>query len=240
VENPEHSSPPPTAPEAPPMLAYSTSAAPEETALRSVDLLAIALKLLGVYEIVQGLPALAYVPAFFVSGRTGLSASEALSWLLPSSFPLALGVILLVGARWIAIRLLGGMRDRERTLRPPGKRLQAIAFSVAGVLLVADGGIELIRVLARTYLGEDQDVSVSYVIEDGQMIVPAILPGSAQIIAGVFLFFGANALAAFWHRIRTQPNPISGGRSEGGNEPAAVAADVTSADAARPSARRSG
>ena len=222
--------PPPT-----PTLGYSTSAAPEETALRSVDLFTIALQLLGIYQLIQGLPSLTYVPIFLLGGRSGVGVQEALSWLLPTAVSLAIGVVLLAGARWIATRLLGAARDRERGLRPPGKRLQAVAFAVAGVLVFIDGAIEVIRELARVYFSGVEEISGPDVVQDTGIDLGSLLPGAAQLVIGMCLFFGAKALAAFWHRIRTQPNPIAGDDRGGGQD-----VDVRSAGAAAPSARRSG
>jgi hypothetical protein len=68
--------------------------------------------------------------------------------------------------------------------------LQAAAFAVIGVVLVARG---LADVLGRLVM------AISY---SGPISVSWFAPGVAQVIVGLTLFLGARGLVTVWHSIR--------------------------------------
>jgi hypothetical protein len=116
-------------------------------------------------------------------------------------------VLLLVFARWLSLLLFGRLGERRMRLGPPGRRLQAVAFAVAGVVFFVDGVAEAVQaVVNHLYNAGEIDIDAEY----GRWDHLADSGGSAavQIVAGLWLFFGSKALARLWHRLRTEPNPL--------------------------------
>lgn len=156
-----------------------------------LDVAVIALRLIGIYILVQA----ALLAAMLIPGVVGVfSLSTVLEELV---FPLVLiagvagvGVCLLVFSEWIGRRILP--RDGGGPAEGASDSLtwQAIAFAVLGVYLVAES---MPGIVANTVYGFN---------ESGIMGAQR-LSDLVQIVVGVVLFFQARGLAGLWHKLRT-------------------------------------
>lgn len=198
---------------------------PAET-VRAIDLLVVALKVLGVYECLQGVPLIALVPIVLMRGNQlpgGLD--DMWMYALPSAIPLACGVVLIGGARWIATRLLGTSPGRPYTLGAPGQQLQAAAFSVVGVTIFVIGTVQLVPLIVA---GDISTGSVSLSSNTG------VMGALVQMLAGAILFFRSKGIASLWHKFQ-RPHPLREDEVSG-----LEGSPTTSSDAAPPSGSRSG
>jgi hypothetical protein len=155
-----------------------------------LDLAIVALRLMAIYLLIRGLE---YIPLLSIFLMTGASpqAYEAVFLLMPGGIYIASGTLLMIFAP------LGGRlllpRARSTQNRPTGSDLQAIAFSVVGVVLVtrAVGGITLI------YVG-GQGARQIYGTEGWF----AYLGPAIQLAIGIALFLGGRGLSRFWQKLR--------------------------------------
>ena len=165
-------------------------------AMNSRNAAEIALGVAGVWLIVSRLPDLGLSLVFSPRQPDG-----SFSWLLLVS----VGFVILCGLGLVLLRhriasWLVPMPQPDLTVSVAG--LQAVAFSVVGVFLLAEG---LSGFLAQL------TVSVSDVWKSSveQFAVPL-----AQAAVGLALFLGARRLATIWQSLRTAGRP-SGDRDEG-------------------------
>jgi hypothetical protein len=193
---------------------YSTPARDRRAPTPMGGVAVVAVKLFGLYCLVQGLPLAYLIPADAYAMFRGpdFGIWEIAFNLMHPVVYIAAGVFLIYRADWVATRVLGfePMSEadpaRERQRGPgPGRTLQAIAFSVVGLWLVVAGLAEVVRllVLARynaRYTGDD---AIKTALEEPSSLIGA----GVQVALGAWIFFGSKRLAAFWHRFRMRDVP---------------------------------
>ena len=168
------------------------------------DVAVVALRLLGIYILLQGMVALTWaaeVVRTLISGGGFTDLLYATAGLIPLTVCVVVGVFFLKAAPRLATRMLpdsnvyGGAPDS-----PAGTlSLQAIAFSVAGAVIATLAIPRFCYTLALT-LREVRDV---YAVTDhGGTFLRALLEPGVQLALGVWLFLGSKRLAGYWHRIR--------------------------------------
>ena len=167
----------------------------------------VAVKIVALYCVVQALPFIYIIPANLIllfSGRAS-ALDIVLNMLDPAMYLLA-GFVLVKHATWVATRVLGfeAPSDEPRA-HAPGRRLQAVAFSVLGIWLVVEAAVEAVRlfVQARADASDIDNDVVATGLRDPAAIAAVVL----RLALGVALFFGARRLAHYWHRFRN-PHPV--------------------------------
>ena len=157
----------------------------------------VGVKLMGLSALLLSVPHLTLLPSMFVmSGST--PAEVWMSYALPGAAYLAAGVLLLFGAEWVVARVLrvprGGLPATA-----VDERVQSIAFSLLGVLLIVWGGAELAGALAGYLLerGLADEALPLAGANYGGFVEPVV-----ELSAGTGLFLGGRGLAAVWHRTR--------------------------------------
>ena len=171
------------------------------------DVAALALRLVGVYALLQGMYLLTYLPGLLMNYRAYRASSVAREMLLfglgPYALSLGVGAFLLLFADRLAPRLLLGPAPGQPDGAPPalvrtsGPELQAIAFSVVGLLLVVWSAKSLAFVAWSIYASHRHNDAFE---RDGWGRYA--LEFVAECGLGVWLFFGSKRLAAFWQRLR--------------------------------------
>ena len=167
----------------------------------------VAVKVSGFVLLVGALPLLYLVPSYvFALGRTGWQYSgEYLLSLLGPALYLAVGAFLIWRAHWVATSVLGFSDAREEfAFRAPGRRFQALAFSVLGVWLAISGTGELAGVIARASI-TSKVYGNDLTRGDSLFAWADVSAPFVKLVAGVCLFLGAKRLAHYWHRFRMQP-----------------------------------
>jgi hypothetical protein len=177
------------------------------------DVASLALKLVGIYALLQGTYLLVYLPGLLISYRewsTTVGVEMLFLGLGPYALSLAIGVVLVLFGDRLAPRLLPHS-SAAAGLGPPtlvrttGPELQGMAFSVVGVLLVVWSARSLI--LAAWGLSQSQRADLGIFREQGWG--QYLLQFALEFGAGVWLFFGSKRLAAFWQRLRGQGAPAA-------------------------------
>lgn len=153
------------------------------------------LKGAGLYCFIRALEALPFLP---VLARPGASAGASLPiWLLGLIWPLAL---LILGAffffRTESFLSLMLPAEEVNDARLSSPHIQALAFSIIGVLLLAFA-IPRMAGLAIDLSRTPQSVW-SYVQSHPFLVVDPLF----RLLLGVVLFFQASGLAALWHRLQ--------------------------------------
>jgi hypothetical protein len=176
------------------------------------DVAVVALRLLAIYILLQGAAGLgwAIVSLMEVLRYPRGFGLTSLVGLLPTAICVAAGVVLWKVGPGVAARMLP--RAAGDTEAATGSvPLQSIAFSVAGVLLVANAVPEFFYRLAATTHSIGDVYSVSQRTDD---FIRALTDPALRAVAGAWLFFGSKRLAAYWHRLR-QPEHRGGGDATG-------------------------
>jgi hypothetical protein len=190
------------------------------------DVASLALKLVGIYSLLQGMSLVSYMPGLLMHYRAYRAASIAMEMLLlglgPYALSLGVGIFLLLFADRLAPRLLPEPAPGQADSPPPalvrtsGPELQAVAFSVVGLLLIVWSARSLALAAWNFYAGSRVIVEALERPGWGRYALEA----AVECGLGVWLFFGSKRLAGFWQRLRGQGGPSAAGDAGAGRDSA--------------------
>ena len=198
-----------------PALAYALPAAPPNEPLTIGNVAVLALRLLGIYCLLQAVP-LVYELPVIIYMLPSVPQGRGLSYFFVALSPVinaAIGLILLTRTRPIALRLVGvagrplGDADAAGTELITARGVQAVAFSVVGVILFVQGAVELVQLVGRAFAESGltgRDVPSSVLNQS----TPALVASGVRVAAGLWLFFRANRLSEHWHRRRLEASSV--------------------------------
>jgi hypothetical protein len=180
-------------------LAYATSREAEPTTggMTRGDIASLAIRIIGIYLIVQSLPYLALSVEYFQD-----NIYRIVGGLVPFLACLFFGGALVIFATKIAGWLLP--RTAVVATEPPGHgpaQFQAIVFSIIGVLLVVWSAPTLVYILAVFLLGSRGSIQLSPLARLTTSL-SSILQYGAEFAIGIWLFFGSKRLSAWWWSMR--------------------------------------
>jgi len=175
------------------------------------DIATIIVKLIGVYMILQGFPALVAIGQYGFGGLGRISMSMWAYFLGMLGFYLGIGALLLAfgerAAKWLLPR-----PDGSGSAAPwPGSpvELQAAAFSVAGVVIIAFWAAPgLIFDTWRYLFHNSPEAPPGQVVE----LMPFLLRHAMELAVGLWLFYGSKRLSLYWQRMRSGPSGPDEGR----------------------------
>lgn len=177
--------------------------------MKTRELASLALKLLGVYAVIEALPLLQYLQyVLAVIDQAGQRDSGVQPW----TAVLGLGPLLLMaGTAFLLLTRSDGLarmlvpEDREMaTGGLSGQEIQTIAFSVAGAMVFILGLPALLQVILRltilgpAYYGNRQSADSWFV----SMVLAGLGP-FLQCVLGIVLFFRSRGVANFWHGLQS-------------------------------------
>jgi hypothetical protein len=168
-----------------------------QTPLSGIGIGTIALQIVGLYCIVLAVPMVTMLASFAGMSGGGVRGTLQLVFsVVPFAVYIVLGVLLIRFAprlsTWLFRGVVGGVMTGPITA-PAGKYLQAIAFSVVGVMTMIDAApriVSLIYFASMGFGGRDEGYS---------MLVEPIM----QFLVGLALFLQSRGLSMLWHKIRT-------------------------------------
>lgn len=167
-----------------------------QTALSGIGIGTIALQLVGVYCIAHALAILSMMAPWIGASSYSIFGAQVLATLIATAVYAGIAVLLIRFASRISIWLFrdhsGGIMAGPVTA-PVGQYLQAIAFSVAGVLTIVGAAPRLASLIWMAL----SDMGSQF---DGY---PVMVEPIAQILLGVALFLQSKGLSLLWHKIRT-------------------------------------
>jgi len=185
------------------------------------EIAALACRLMGVYALLLGLGGLAG-PAYLLGLLFGETASRPVQrvHLFWQACLLLLPVVLHVGARgflWVLADKLAGRMVAPAPAPPPKSRvgarqLQAIAFSVVGLFLLARAIPDIAHaVTAFAFTSSEHRDRIQMVSK------PQAVGLGVQVVPGLGLLFGGRGLAGIVQTVRTAgrakaPPPAGGGQ----------------------------
>ena len=172
-------------------LAYESS----QTDWTGVGIGTIGLQLVGVYCVVLALPAVSLLASAAGFSALSIRGGQLLYSFIPLFAYIVMGVLLIRFAPrlslWLFGHSAGGVMSGPVTL-PVGQYLQAVAFSVAGVLTMVNVAPRLIS--NAVFLWMETGVPFRWRLE---MIEPVV-----QFVLGLVLFLQSRGLSMLWHRLR--------------------------------------
>jgi hypothetical protein len=174
--------------------------APSTSTENSSGLEGLALRLLGIYVWTL---TLSLVPALASEApRVDRDVNPA-----PFYSTLAIAIALAALGTWLFV---SGPRIARWLLRAsatastgPSVRVQTIAFSIAGLVVLAKGLPEVVTIIVNNIYRilegaapADDGLGIGRFWPDGWV-------GVARVVLGLALFFGSHSLSAWWHRVRS-------------------------------------
>lgn len=174
------------------------------------EIAALALRLLGVYCMVTGLP---YIVSIAGALADGLPLAERLVrvvvMLLPGGTLVVVGLLLLAAADPAARLLVGRAADTPLVEHWTSRQVQGLAFSVLGAYLVATSLPGLLALVGQMiYMhGTVSFASRTQAETTMSFQLSRVAENLLQLALGVWLFLGARGFSNLWHRLRTSRTP---------------------------------
>jgi len=168
------------------------------------DAAALAVKLMGVYLIVQTIPILVDLGAWALEG---VRMRPVLGYyLVRLGFFAGLGLVLIATGDRVGVWLLP---EPTAMPSPPAsieaRDLQAAAFAFVGVLMVAAWALPgLIYDGWLYYYGNAASDNLQRMPNVGALIARHVL----ELLLGIWLFYGSKRLSGYWQRVRSE-RPMS-------------------------------
>jgi len=165
-------------------------------------ILAISLKLMGIYSLIQSISLLQPF-GMFISAFSKMVDKDLyipllyFASLLPSLILIIIAFFLLFLSDWIANKLMVSNKSSEILTNLTSKDVQSLAFSVVGVVIFLLAFIQIFR-SGSSILFALQSVKDSSQLLNWPYTIGIIL----QLLFGIALFFGAKPLSVFWHRLK--------------------------------------
>jgi hypothetical protein len=159
---------------------------------------ALAVKLMGLYLIVQAIPAVVAIVGWMMDGAPHGGAGYYLSTFGLSA---GLGLVLLAVGDRIGAWLMADPSPLPSEPAPPDVRnVQSAAFAVAGVMLIAVWALPgLVYDGWRSFYALNPVDAQQRAIEGRPYLARHVV----ELLLGLFLFYGSKRLSAYWHRLRT-------------------------------------
>jgi len=163
-----------------------------------IQIASLALKLLGVYAIIQSLPILGAFPGMFAFDDDNVNKLYMfLGSILPCILLFGVGSLLILSSNKLAKKMMGTNDLNTSTSQLSGRNVQTIAFSVLGVALIAWAIPELSKIFANIQLLKNAgDEFPTKGMDIGNKVYAIGL--SIQFVVGLVLFFGAKGLSSIW------------------------------------------
>jgi hypothetical protein len=171
------------------------------------DVAVLAIRLLGVFLMIQGSAFLGMLGMVFSGLRSGVEGlGSALALTAPYGIYFSLGIVLVATAGWVGPKLLPNVRRSDDAAgRASARDIQAVGFSVVGVTIavwsIAELASAIWYLVFRTARRSDDRTA-------WDMASPLLVQFAVKAGVGVVLFLGAKGLATLWHRVR-EPNPLN-------------------------------
>lgn len=169
------------------------------TTLTRRDLSALAVKLIGLYLIVQAIPAVVGIAGWILDGapRSGIGY-----YLGNFGFFVGLGLVLIAMGDRIGAWLLSDPAPvPSEPAAPDIRNVQAAAFAVVGVMLIAVWALPGFFYDGWRYLYGTRPASASERLRE---LRPLLVRHTVELVLGLLLFYGSKRLAAYWHRLRSR------------------------------------
>lgn len=170
------------------------------------ELASFALRLLGIYAIIESLPLFQFLGSLAYTLRSNRNEPVVEFWaivgmLIPLLLMAAAGAVLLVFSRDLAPRLVGEDKPLGIPSVLTGRDVQAIGFSVVAVLIF----LRAIPQIGQAVWIGFYTSSGGFGGPGGRMVQDILrygIPAVIQLALAVVLFLQARGLADSWHRIR--------------------------------------
>jgi hypothetical protein len=183
------------------------------------QLATLALRLMGVYTIIQGIPVLGMLTGMVAfaqrSGELSVAGATAMA-ILPGLGLLAIGILLLVFSVPLGEKLARSAGEDAGVTLVSFELVQVLAFAVAGVLIFAGALPNLLNRIS--YLVQWLTAGKDDAFPRGSFVLGEVLSAVgtiAQAALGLILFFGARGFCSFWRAMRTagttKPPPTDAG-----------------------------
>jgi len=162
------------------------------------DMASIIFRFFGLYALFVAISILSMnVVMLFTAQALHLSTLAALiRFLLPSLLMGSVGLMLFALSNQLAMRILPSHLIDQQIIQLQPEEIQAILFSFAGVLVVA----QALNVVSQT-LTELLNFSVAGNTRPTNPSWWMLAPGLLQILFGTLIFIQARAISSLWYRI---------------------------------------
>lgn len=187
-----------------PALPYADSSTPDPDGggITRRDVATLAVKLVGVYMIIQGFPDLVQIGQLGFGGLSRISTMLWVYYLGMLVFYVGIGALLLVYGQRVSGRLLPKPDVSGSVAPAPWSpvELQAVAFSVLGMILIAVWALPgLVFDCWRYFFRHNPDAPPGQVID----VMPYLVRHALELGLGLWLFYGSKRLSLYWQRLRS-------------------------------------
>jgi len=171
------------------------------------ELASFALKLLGIYAIIEALPQIQAIGGMLGVLASGQKQDLVTLWTLAGMFiPLVLmavaGMLLLAFSRGLAPLLVGEDKPLGLSSALSGVDVQAIGFSIVAVLIFLEAIPQITQVVLNWHYVASRSPSEPVLSQIARAAWQAAVSGGIQLVLAVVLFLRARGLTNLWRRLQ--------------------------------------
>ena len=163
----------------------------------------LSLRLVGIYSLIQAILMIRpVIHSFgFASEQPSMEATLISGTVIPFILLIILGLILFVGSNRISRSIISQKNSTDIPSELNSKKIQAIAFSILGVILVILSIPKILHVVSNIVALQNA-ADNSFTIEKLSGDTIALGIGVAvQFLFGIYLFICGHSLSNLWHKI---------------------------------------
>ena len=179
--------------------------------MQAKDIASLSLKILGIYSLIQAVPIIQ--PIFMMwtainrakTQGADLSFSSVALLSLPVIILIFIGIILIIFSSFLGSKLTSCQINTTDNSASKSD-IQSIAFSVVGIFAFIWAAPSLLTIIFNMYIIHSTAAAGNAVINTFSHIAGLV----AQIVLGLFLFFGSSRIVRFWNAKPNSPDSFSG------------------------------
>ncbi len=177
--------------------------------MNNIKLGSFAIKLLGIYAIIQSLPLIQYLVfpiQSFIMDRNDDTQRQLLYYVtssIPFLLSLLLGIILIKCSERVAHIIFSHEEFTPSDYSMPEKEFQAVCFSAVAVLVFLNSLPKLCMLIMNIW--QIRQMRVQGIVDSNRYSANAWESGIAflvQFTIAIILFFGSRGLSNIWHHIQ--------------------------------------
>lgn len=171
--------------------------------MSQLQITSLSLRLAGIYSLIQAI--LMIRPVINSFGFASQQPSVGTTLILGASIPFILliifGLLLFIGSNRISRRIIREKTSTDISSELNSKKIQAIAFSILGVILVIISIPKILQIISNIVALQNAADNSFTIYKLSRDTIAFGIGVVLQFLFGIYLFISGHSLSNLWHKI---------------------------------------